>query len=165
MFFRGIAPGVTIMPIKEQQAADQSGTNHIAEAIAAAVAAHVKVLNISITTPVPTPDLEHAMASAAAADIVVVAAGGNDGGTGNEPAYPAAYSPRFPNVLAVSATDAADAVQSTFTTGSYINIAAPGNGVEIPMPKRGYLANQVGTSYAAPIVAGTAALGARCIRG
>ncbi len=158
VYFTGVAPGVTIMPIKEQQGEEQQGTNHIAEAIDAAVAAHARVINISITTPVATPDLEQAVAAAARANIVIVAAGGNDGSTTNLPAYPAAYSNSYPNVLAVSMTDQNDDVSGISTQGSYINIAAPGNGVELPMPKGTYLANQQGTSYATPVVTGTAAL-------
>lgn len=158
VYFTGVAPGVTIMPIKEQQGEDQQGTNHIAEAIDAAVAAHARVINISITTPVSTPDLEAAVAAAARADVVIVAAGGNDLNGSNAPAYPAAYSNKYPNVLAVSMTDQNDQVGGVSTTGGYINIAAPGDGVELPMPKVGYLANQQGTSYATPVVTGTAAL-------
>jgi type VII secretion-associated serine protease mycosin len=157
-YFAGIAPGVQIMPIKEQQADQQQDTNHIAEAILEAVKAHVNVINISITTPVPTPDLEQAVAAAAAADIVIVAAGGNDGSSSNLPAYPAAYSTTYPNVLAVSMTDQDDGVSGISTRGSYIDIAAPGKGVELPMPKNTYLGNQEGTSFAAPIVTGTVAL-------
>ena len=158
VYFTGVAPGVTIMPIKEQLGDVQQGTNHIAEAIDAAIAAHARVVNISITTPVPTPDLERAVAAAARANIVMVAAGGNDLNGSNAPAYPAAYSTRYPNVLAVSMTDQNDAVGGISTQGSYIDIAAPGNGVELPMPKGTYLANQQGTSYATPVVTGTAAL-------
>ena len=158
VYFTGIAPGATIVAIKEQQGDEQDGVNHIAAAILAAVAEHVQVVNISVTTPVDTPDMRAAMAKAAAADIVVVAAGGNDGTSGNSAAYPAAYSRQFPNVLAVSASGIGDAITQFSSRGSYIDIAAPGEGVEVPMPKSGYLANQSGTSFAAPVVAGTAAL-------
>jgi membrane-anchored mycosin MYCP len=158
VYFTGVAPGVTIVPIKEQQSEQQQGTNHIGEAIEAAIAAHVRVINISIVTNVSTPDLEQAVADAARHDIVVVAAGGNDGATTDLPAYPAAYSTKYPNVLAVAMTDQGDQASGASTRGSYVNISAPGNGVELPMPKQGYLVNQVGTSYASPVVAGTAAL-------
>lgn len=158
VYFTGVAPGVTIVPIKEQSGQEQQGTNHIGAAIEAAIAAHVQVINISIVTNVSTPDLESAVADAARHNIVVVAAGGNDGASTDLPAYPAAYSTKYPNVLAVAMTDQSDQVSGASTRGSYVNISAPGNGVELPMPKIGYLANQQGTSYAAPVVAGTAAL-------
>lgn len=158
VFFTGVAPGVTIVPIKEQQGQEQQGTNHIGAAIEAAIAAHVQVINISIVTNVPTPDLEQAVADAARHNIIIVAAGGNDGATTDLPAYPAAYSTQFPNVLAVAMTDQNDQASGSSTRGSYINISAPGNGVELPMPKVGYQAGGQGTSYAAPVVSGTAAL-------
>jgi type VII secretion-associated serine protease mycosin len=158
VYFTGVAPGATIVPIKEQSGEQQEGTNHIGAAIEAAIARNVQVINISITTSVPTPDLERAVADAARRDIVVVAAGGNDGATTDLPAYPAAYSTKYPNVLAVSMTDQKDQASGYSTRGGYINISAPGNGVELPMPKLGYRGGQSGTSYAAPVVAGTAAL-------
>jgi membrane-anchored mycosin MYCP len=158
VYFTGVAPGVTIVPIKEQQSEQQQGTNHIGAAIEAAIAAHVQVINISIVTNVGTPDLRQAVADAARHDIVVVAAGGNDGATTDLSAYPAAYSTEYPNVLAVAMTDQNDVASGASTRGSYVNISAPGNGVELPMPKTGYLPNGQGTSFAAPVVAGTAAL-------
>jgi membrane-anchored mycosin MYCP len=158
VYFTGIAPGVTIMPIKEQQGDEQPGTNHIAQAIDAAVAARADVINVSITTVVGTPELERAVAAAERAGIVIVAAGGNDGSSSNLAAFPAAYSTNYPNVLAVAMTDQNDQVSGVSTRGTYINIAAPGKGVELPMPKVGYLANQDGTSFATPVVTGTVAL-------
>ncbi|HEY3631331.1 MAG TPA: S8 family serine peptidase [Jatrophihabitantaceae bacterium] len=158
VFFTGVAPGVTILPIKEQQSEDEKGTEKMATAIDAAIAARARVVNISISAQNGTPDLERAIAAAARADIVIVAAGGNDGQNTNQPAYPAAYSTRYPNVLAVSMTDRADTVSGVSTHGNYINIAAPGAGVEVAMPKNTYAPNQDGTSFASPVVAGTAAL-------
>ena len=158
VYFTGIAPGVTIMPIKEQQGDEQPGTNHIAQAIDAAVAARADVINVSITTSVGTPELERAVAAAERADIVIVAAGGNDGSSSNLAAFPAAYSTKYPNTLAVAMTDQNDQVSGVSTRGTYINIAAPGKGVELPMPKVGYLASQDGTSFAAAVVTGTVAL-------
>jgi membrane-anchored mycosin MYCP len=55
-------------------------------------------------------------------------------------------------------TDQNDQVSGVSTRGTYINIAAPGKGVELAMPKVGYLANQDGTSFATPVVTGTVAL-------
>ncbi len=96
VYFTGIAPGVTIMPIKEQQGDEQPGTNHIAQEIEAAVAARAHVINVSITTSVGTPDLERAVAAAERADIVIVAAGGNDGSTNNLAAFPAGVLDEVP---------------------------------------------------------------------
>jgi subtilisin family serine protease len=58
--------------------------------------------------------------------VVVVAAGGNDGQTGNAASYPAAYSDEYSNVIAVAATDNANNHPSYGTTGNYLDVSAPG---------------------------------------
>jgi subtilisin family serine protease len=53
--------------------------------------------------------------------IIVVSAAGNDGPNG-KPSFPAA----FDNVIAVTAVDAASHIYSHATTGSFVDLAAPG---------------------------------------
>lgn len=157
--FLGMAPGVTILPIKQTNTdGDRTGTwEGIARGIDAAVAARARVVNISVTSPTTGPQLADAVQRAADAGVVIVAAAGNDGAGNDLPAYPAAYSTRFPNVIAVSATDATDQVADFSQTGSYVTVAAPGVGVEVPAPITGYLKVD-GTSFAAPCVTATVAL-------
>lgn len=157
--FLGMAPGVTILPIKQTNTdGDKTGTwEGIARGIDAAVAAHARVVNISVTSPNTGAELADAVQRAADAGVVIVAAAGNDGAGNDLPAYPAAYSTRFPNVIAVSATDADDQVADFSQTGSYVTVAAPGVGVEVPAPITGYLKVD-GTSFAAPCVTATVAL-------
>lgn len=159
--FVGIAPDVTVMPIKQtQKQGDGSGKSEtIGDGLEAAVKAGAQVVNISITTPTQTAELESAIRDAARHDVVVVAAAGNDGDNNkNRPAYPAAYATKYPNVIAVSATDRNDAVPDFSAVGNYVTVAAPG--VDVPAAAardKGYLAPS-GTSFATPYVAGTAAL-------
>src|SRR5262249_28468535 len=85
------------------------------------------------------------------------AASGNGQAEGNFPNYPAAY----PSVLAVSATNSTDGVTGFSTTGSFVDIAAPGVGLWSTLWLRGEgdtygVAN--GTSAACPDGAGAAAL-------
>jgi membrane-anchored mycosin MYCP len=157
--FAGVAPGATIVPIKQTNTrSDRSGTAAgIARGIEAAIAAHARVANISVTVTTPTAALRAAVTRAARANLVIVAAAGNDGQSDNFAAYPAAYSTRFPNVIAVSASDAQDAIGKFADTGDYVTVAAPGVGVETPAPIQGYL-SQDGTSFAAPYVTGAVAL-------
>jgi membrane-anchored mycosin MYCP len=157
--FLGVAPGATIVPIKQTNTqSDKSGTAAgIARGIDAAIAAHARVANISVTVTTPNGVLRDAVARAAKANLVLVAAAGNDGQNDNFAAYPAAYSDDFPNVIAVSASDAQDAIGNFADTGRYVTVAAPGVGVEVPQPVRGY-ARMDGTSFAAPYVTGTVAL-------
>ncbi|SHG69317.1 type VII secretion-associated serine protease mycosin [Jatrophihabitans endophyticus] len=157
--FAGIAPDVTVVPIKQTNTqGDKTGTSQgIGRGIDAALDAGATVVNVSIATPTPTPELRAAVARAAKRDVVVVAAAGNDAQGANLPAYPAAYSTSFPNVVAVSAVDAGDTVGEFSESGSYVTIAAPGVKVPVLGPLTGFLTVD-GTSFATPYVAGTAAL-------
>jgi membrane-anchored mycosin MYCP len=154
--FVGVAPNAVIVPVKQTDNSD-GNADGIARGIDAAIAAHARVANISVTVTAPTPSLHAAMVRAARADLVIVAAAGNDGQGDNLPAYPAAYSNEFPNVIAVSASDAQDGIAKFADTGNYVTVAAPGVGVEAPQPIRGYKRLD-GTSFAAPFVTGTVAL-------
>lgn len=84
-------------------------------------------------------------------DAVVVAAGGNK----NEQLdyYPASYE----NVLSVGATDINDNKASWATYSYNIDIMAPGHQIYTTRNNGGYLVT-TGSSYAAPLVAGAAAL-------
>jgi membrane-anchored mycosin MYCP len=151
--FTGVAPKASIMPIKVTDQNQGIAPQAIADAIDAAIAAHVGVINISIATSSDVASLRQAIDRAEAHDVVVVAAASDDGANANQTAYPAAY----PTVLAVAASDRQDAVANFSGTGRYIDLAAPGVKVETPAPKSGYLP-QDGTSFAAPYVSGAAAL-------
>jgi len=151
--FLGVAPGVTIVPIKQSNQQKDGTAEGIAAGIDAAIAAHARVINISWATNVDVSVMRAAVARAEAANIVVVAAASNDAQSGNLVAYPAAY----PTVLAVAATDNQDQVAQFSETGNYVDLAAPGVKVEAPAPIRGYLPLD-GTSFAAPFVTGTVAL-------
>jgi subtilisin family serine protease len=89
--------------------------------------------------------------------VVVIAAAGNS--NTSQPFYPAAY----PGVMAVGATDGS--ARASFSNyGPWVTLAAPGVGVYSTTPAAGtvyfppYYGLANGTSVAAPIVAGAAAL-------
>ncbi len=84
--------------------------------------------------------------------MTLVGAAGN-AGPKSPPLYPAADE----NVVAVSATDADDAVYPMANAGPYIAVAAPGVDVLLPAPNGGY-AMKTGTSVSAALVSGIAAL-------
>ena len=83
----------------------------------------------------------------------MVAAAGNYGPSQNSLAYPA----RYPQVIAVSATDSNDNVSSWSSRGVELDLAAPGANIYSTYKRGGY-ATLSGTSFSAPHVAGTAAL-------
>ena len=144
-------------------------TADVATAIYEAVAAHVRVISMSLSNSAcsvnasdcgPDPDEAAAVEYALAHNVVVVAAAGNDGV--NSPTYPAGY----PGVLSVAATDNNGAVQFFSQWGSAANIAAPGSQIVSTWPSNLCAFGQPqpcydilsGTSMAAPQVAAAAAL-------
>ena len=158
--FVGLAPEAHILSIRQNDTQGDGTPDTLAEAVDAAVAAHVGVVNISqdVTEngrPAPVaPDspLARAVARAVAAGVVVVAAAGNEGLP--LPTYPAA----LPGVLGVGASDRNDERDADFSeTGSSVDVAAPGADVVSTVPGGGQCVDS-GTSFAAPYAAAVAAL-------
>jgi subtilisin family serine protease len=85
---------------------------------------------------------------------LVIAAAGNDG-SGSIKQYPAAESAY--GLVPIGASTSANRMALFSNSGSWINLAAPGAGITSAMPGGGY-ATWNGTSMAAPLAAGTAAL-------
>ncbi|MFG2848098.1 S8 family serine peptidase [Kitasatospora sp. NPDC048296] len=96
-------------------------------------------------------ELKDAIQSAERAGIVVVASTGNDGKEGDT--YPGA----FPTVLAVGASDRNNERAPFSQYGSFVKVAAPGVEMLSTVPGGGQCVDN-GTSFAAPYVAGLAAL-------
>ncbi|MEY2712064.1 MAG: hypothetical protein RL005_286, partial [Planctomycetota bacterium] len=134
----------------------------LARGITHAVDRGVEVINVSIVSDYDSAAVEAAIDEATALGIVVVASAGNCGN--EERLFPAAKS----NVLGVAATDQLDRKAGFSNYGDQIDLAAPGasplQGTPVPansilgaLPGGRYGAGS-GTSFAAPIVAGVAAL-------
>ena len=149
----GVA-GVTwngrVMPVKVF-AGPLAFDSDIASGIVWAVDHGARVVNLSLGGPGESPLLQAAVRYATDRNIVVVAASGNDGN--DTPQYPAA----FPEVVAVGATDAAGKLVDFSSYGEWLDLAAPGFDVVSTAPGNNYAIGD-GTSFAAPIVAGVAAM-------
>jgi subtilisin family serine protease len=149
----GFCPGCRIMPV---QVGTDSGASDsaIASGIIWAADHGARVANLSWAGPGDSQTIQNAVDYAHSRGVVVVAAAGN--GNCDCRQYPAADR----NVLGVAGTTSTDAKQGDSNYGSWVTIAAPeGNMTSWPSINGapGY-APVGGTSLAAPVVAGIAAL-------
>ncbi len=123
----------------------------IAQAIDFAVEHGAAVVNVSLYGENRNGALEAAIRRARASGVPVVAAAGNEGTTATEQ-YPAAYA----DTLSVGATDESGALAVYSSRGSWVKLAAPGCTPTTQLG--GGFGAGCGTSGAAPLVAGIAAL-------
>ena len=126
----------------------------VAQAILDATAAGAKVINLSFGTAqvITSHILSDAINEAVHAGVILVGAAGNDGN--NIPHFPAAS----PGVISTSALAADDTTLASFSDwGPWADVAAPGQDIVGPLPG-GLYARWAGTSMAAPVVSGQAAL-------
>ncbi|MFH8611770.1 type VII secretion-associated serine protease mycosin [Streptomyces sp. NPDC018029] len=155
--FVGLAPDATIIPITQNDAEGHGTATTLAKAIDHAVDAGADVINISQDTAnaaKPAPELKRAVDRALGQRRVVVASAGNDGLGGNiKKTYPASYD----GVLAVAASDRNNERAAFSQSGDFVDVAAPGVDMISTVPGGGHCADS-GTSFAAPYVAGLAAL-------
>ncbi|WP_191293162.1 type VII secretion-associated serine protease mycosin [Kitasatospora herbaricolor] len=157
--FVGLAKGANILAIRQNDNEGNGDVGTLVTAIRLAVDRGARVINIS--QDVRSSDdsgrfpgydaLKDAVDYAESKRVVVVASSGNDGREG--PTYPAAY----PTVLAVGASDRNNERASFSQYGDFVDVAAPGVDMLSTVPKQGQCVDN-GTSFAAPYVAGVAAL-------
>lgn len=147
-----VAPAASIMPLKAFHADGTSNLSDIIQAIYYAANNGANVISMSFSTPQSSPSLQAAIQYALGKNVTLVAAAGNDGQ--NKLVYPASYG----GVDGIASTTNTD-LRSTFSNfGSGVTLfAAPGEGVVTTFPGGSFAAGW-GTSFSAPMVAGSAAL-------
>lgn len=153
---RGVAPGAKLLSVtafKPRPGGQPAVTTSfiLLRALDWAIAQNARVLNLSFAGP-NDPLFARAIKAAQGRHAIIVAAAGNNG-RGAPPAYPAAYD----EVIAVTATDAADQLYANANRGGYIALAAPGVDVLV-LDANGGHQFQSGTSFAAAHVSGIIAL-------
>jgi subtilisin family serine protease len=158
---RGVSPSSPVIPIKIFDDRGESTPEAFILGIERAVALGAGVINVSGAGAAEDVDaatarqIENAIFAAVTKGVPVIAPTGNEGGS--RLGVPAA----MPHVIAVGATDESGAPASYSNTGSGIDLVAPGSSIVTAAPgvlcSSGY-GSVTGTSFAAPAVAGAAAL-------
>jgi len=177
MGIAGGAPGAVILPVRVLSALGTGEEAWVANGIDWAVSQGADVINLSLGVCVNEPGytrpecapagfewtlLEQAVADAIAAGVVVVASAGNDSiVAGTAVSIPAAYD----DVIAVGAIDPVNEPTWFTSTGTWVDIAAPGVFILSTASVNGYSCTTgtryawcSGTSMAAPYVSAAAAL-------
>jgi serine protease len=147
--YAGVAHGVTLMPIKAcfsrwdfqmyrnhvegipgfapagpalcETAAWIAGVRHAADNGA-------KIINLSLGGLAQQPGALDALNYAVSRGAFVAIAAGNDGREGNAISYPAFYANQIEGVMSVAAVNPSRERAAYSTSGSYVEIAAPGGG-------------------------------------
>lgn len=148
-----VAPTAKILPLKAFSA---NGTGYLSNIIAAlyyAVENKANVVNMSFDLSSSSPALSKVVSFANKANVVLVAAAGNEDTSAR--VYPASMNGY---VVGVASTTNWDTKSSFSNWGSYdVWMAGPGENVISTYPFATY-ASESGTSFSAPLVAGTVAL-------
>ncbi|MDD3102090.1 MAG: S8 family peptidase, partial [Patescibacteria group bacterium] len=169
----GIAFKSKIMSLRVLNSEGSGTVEHVIQAVKYAVDNGVKVINLSFVGTNKSYFLAEALKNAWQRGVIVVAAGGNET-TGepvnlnNTPNYPVCLDEDDENfIIGVAATDSADKKASFSNYGSKcIDISAPGTRIYGPLVynsnyenfKEYYGGYWSGTSIAAPVISGLAAL-------
>ena len=166
----GLAPGVTIMPVKVLDADNEGTYENIAKGIRFAADNGADVINLSLGGYQDSSVLRSAVAYAHKKGVVLVASAGNDGLSRVQ--YPAAYDQY---VIAVGATTIENKRGSYSNYGPSIDLVAPGGDLDVDRDGNGQVDGILqqtmnafpqffsymmyrGTSMAAAHVSGSAAL-------
>ncbi|MCI2239598.1 S8 family serine peptidase [Paenibacillus sp. TRM 82003] len=151
----GVAPDVDVLPVRVCTPTGCPGSA-VAQGIVWATDHGADVLNLSLGGETYSAVTADAVAYAAGKGVVVVAAAGNSGDTGNPVEYPASY----PGVVSASASAVGGGAAPWAQHNTAVDVSAPGERIPAGGPAsegHDYFA-VTGTSFSAPQVAAAAAL-------
>lgn len=145
------APEARILPMRVLDSEGRGNVFTLVEAINRAVEGGADIINLSLGTDFYSDLLEETIEEAIEANVLVVAAAGN--ANSDLPRYPAADD----DVLGVASVDDNDQKSAFTNWGPWVSVSAPGEALISAFPENAYSAWS-GTSMAAPLVAGQAAV-------
>lgn len=158
----GVNPNVKLLNLRIFDGYGNTTSAATAEAILYAKNNGAQVINLSLAYSLcngsfTDPTVEAAITSAKTAGLTIVAASGNSGSANT------CYPSSSPQVIAVGSTNSSDDRSSFSSYGSQLDMTAPGENVPAdfaPSAAYGNAASGLvsGTSFAAPTVAGMAAM-------
>jgi subtilisin family serine protease len=175
----GFGGDARLLVVKVSSRPDRLRDLDVADAIVWAVDHGARIVNLSLSGPTVSAAERAALRYAVNHGVLVVAAAGNAYLTGNRPQYPAAFASQLASaraggaVVAVAASTRDGGHAAFSSAGSYVDLAAPGDDVVGALAARssrrmfaplslpgvpGRYGVASGTSFAAPEVAGAAAL-------
>lgn len=153
---RGVSPDANLYAVKVLDKGGHGKLTDIIEGVDWAINKGVDIINMSLGTDSDSEALKMVVDKAKDQGILVVASAGNSGnsaGTDNSMAYPA----RYDSVISVGATDANNKRANFSSTGTALDVMAPGKAIPSTYLNNSYGTGD-GTSQAAPYVSGMLAL-------
>ncbi|MDS0524841.1 chitobiase/beta-hexosaminidase C-terminal domain-containing protein [Clostridium sp. SHJSY1] len=153
---KGVAPDASLYSVKALNSTGSGYTSDIIAGIDWAIENKMDIISMSLGSSQSSISLESAVNKAYNNGVLVVAAAGNSGnsdGIGTSIEYPANYS----SVIAVGAVDSTNTRAYFSSTGSKLEVSAPGVNV-LSTYLNGSYVQMSGTSMATPFVAGNLAL-------
>jgi subtilisin family serine protease len=136
-----------IMPLKVMNNSGSGNMSDIVEGIQYAANNGAKIMNLSLSGTGESSSQKSAVDYAHSKGVIVVGSAGNEGT--DVPRRPGKY----PNAIAVAATDQNDKLTSYSSFGQHVDIAAPGQ-ARVPAHNSNGFITINGTSFSAPTVAG-----------
>lgn len=149
----GVAPKSQLYIAKAFNKDGQAETKHIINALSWLLSKKVNVINMSFNTSEYVSDYNYLIKKGFSAGTLCVCSAGNEGHNGDTIEYPA----KFSETVAVTAVDINKKFADFSSAGPRADIAAPGKDILSTYPNNKYITLS-GTSMAAPLITGSAAL-------